>query len=217
VSEEPGEARRVRLVRKRAPKRRRVVLKRVRQEEPEGPTTAGTSPVTPPPPAPTSPRAPAPTSPPAAATAQLDGDRPAADLGEELPLDDETQEGVRKLARSMAAQVLPALIKRAISASAEQLADEGLRRVGAEVPVPGELASAVAERAQTVRGELSRLMAREIRELVSGATVSQEIQRLLTSVTFEIKTEIRLRPNEEAVRPSVHSRVRVKRSSDDDR
>ncbi len=197
MTDEPGDARRVRLVRKRAPKRRRVLLTRVRRPESEEPSSATHPPV-------------------AAADEKVEA---AIDDGfsDELPLDEEAQEGVRKLARSMAAQVLPALIKRAISASAEQLADEGLRRVGAEVPLPGELASVVSERTQTVRGELSRLMAREIRELVSGATVSQEIQRLLTSVTFEIKTEIRLRPNEEAVRPSVRSRVRVKRAPDEER
>lgn len=196
MTDDAGDVRRVRLVRKRKPKRRKVVLRRVRRPDPAPPTVQAATTEAAPEPAQTV---------------------PPAEPEDELPLDDEAQESVHRLARSLAAQVLPGLIKRAISASAEQLAEEGLRRVGAEVPVPGELAGVVADRASTVRGELSRLMAREIRELVSGATVSQEIQRLLTSVTFEIKTEIRLRPNEDAVRPSVHSRVRVKRTPDDER
>lgn len=242
MTDGPSDVRRVRLVRKRSAKRRRVILKRVRR--PEDPIP---EPVVPPPLArsvasgaggagpptavkrsagpggaqtatagPCGPRSATAGTGTAAAARALDRSAPL-ELPDDLPLDDEAREGVRKLARSMAAQILPALIKRALTAGAEQLADEGLRRVGAEVAVPGELAGVVADRAHAFRGELSRLMAREIRELVSGNTVSQEIQKLLTSVTFEIKTEIRLRPNEDAVAPSVRSRVRVKRTPDDER
>jgi Flp pilus assembly CpaE family ATPase len=135
---------------------------------------------------------------------------------DEAPLDAAAQKGIQALAGDIAAQLLPDLIKRLVSAGVEQLTDEGLHKLGADVEVPGDLDGVVAEDEPRVRREISRLLRKEMREFVAGTTVSQEIHRLLSSVTFEIKTEIRLRPTDDTT-PRVRSRVRLKRTDSDPR
>ena len=179
TDEDEKTPRRVRLVRRAAPRaRRKVLLKRVRGDASQEPEV-------------------------------LD---PQDEAGEEgLPLDADAEAGIQRMARALAAQLLPGLVKRIVSTGVEHLTDEALRKLGADVEVPGEIEGVDAENAPRVRREITRLLGKEIRDVVGSNVVSQEIQRLMTSVTFEIKTEIRLRPVEESA-PRVRSRVRLKRA-----
>ena len=59
-----------------------------------------------------------------------------------------------------------------------------------------------------------RVMAREVREFLQNVNLSEEIAKMLTTLSFEVKTEIRFIPNAEkygGVEPDVKAAVRVKR------
>jgi hypothetical protein len=65
------------------------------------------------------------------------------------------------------------------------------------------------------------VIARETREFLSTMNLTEEIAKLLTTLSFEIKTEIRFIPNSErygGVEPDVKAGVRLKRQDrhDDD-
>ncbi|HMG21525.1 MAG TPA: hypothetical protein VK607_09425, partial [Kofleriaceae bacterium] len=64
--------------------------------------------------------------------------------------------------------------------------------------------------------------ARETREFLANLNVSEEIAKILTTLSFEIKTEIRFIPNSDrfvGAEPDVKASVRLKRQDDrkDDR
>ena len=69
------------------------------------------------------------------------------------------------------------------------------------------------------------VIARETREFLANLNVSEEIAKILTTLSFEIKTEIRFIPNSERItgaEPDVKASVKLKRndkaigSSDDE-
>jgi hypothetical protein len=95
--------------------------------------------------------------------------------------------------------------------------EEGIRRIASEVSLPKDVASYLITQAQTTKDELFRIVAREIREFLESINLGAELTKILTSLTFEIKMQVRLLPNEEqnAIRPSVKGNVKVLKSEDD--
>jgi len=65
--------------------------------------------------------------------------------------------------------------------------------------------------AQTTKKELFRIIAGELRSFLENVNIGAELQRILTSLTFEVTMQIRLKPskNDNGVRPQVKSRVKV--------
>ena len=62
-----------------------------------------------------------------------------------------------------------------------------------------------------------RKIARETREFLASLNVSEEIAKILTTLSFEIKTEIRFIPNSEryiGAEPDVKASVRLKRADE---
>ena len=60
-----------------------------------------------------------------------------------------------------------------------------------------------------------RGVAKEVRDFLEATDIAGEFYRALTSLSFEVKTEIRFIPNDQkvgGVAPDVRSRVAVKRS-----
>ena len=82
--------------------------------------------------------------------------------------------------------------------------------------MPKEVAGYLASTASTTKDEILRIFAREIREFLQTVNLSEEIAKMLTTLSFEVKTEIRFIPNDQkvgGVAPDVRSRVAVKRSN----
>ena len=57
---------------------------------------------------------------------------------------------------------------------------------------------------------------REFREFLESARFNEELAKILTQLSFEIRTEIRFIPNDQALRPSVKTRARIKSGDDKD-
>ena len=82
--------------------------------------------------------------------------------------------------------------------------------------VGGELAKEVVSYAFTqiddTKNALVRVVAREVRDFLDATDVAHELQKALTTLSFEIKTEIRFIPNDSGgVKPDVKARVKPKR------
>jgi hypothetical protein len=110
--------------------------------------------------------------------------------------------------------LVPEVIKRTFYAGlgAVFTTEEGIRRVANEFSLPKDVARVLVQQAQSTKDELFRIVAGELRGFLESLNLNEELQRLLTSLSFEIKTEIRFIPNEaKVVKPNLKNRVSVKR------
>jgi hypothetical protein len=82
-----------------------------------------------------------------------------------------------------------------------------------EAKLPRELASLVFNQLDETKNDVVRIIAREVRDFLDATDLATEIKDALTSLSFEIRTEVRFIPNSEGtgVRPDVRARSRVKR------
>jgi hypothetical protein len=105
--------------------------------------------------------------------------------------------------------IIPPLLRRTVETA--QATEDALRTmVGDNIRLPKEAMSYIVEVADTTKREVVRVAAREFREFLESANLTEEIARILTTLSFEIRTEIRFVPNDQALRPNVRSQVRMK-------
>ena len=139
------------------------------------------------------------------------------EAGAEVRGDDE--DGIPDAIRRRLETFVPELVRNTFAAGLGALftTEEGIRKITRDIPMPKELASYVASTAGAGKDEVMRVMAREVREFLQTLNFSEEIAKMLTMLSFEIKTEIRFIPNDEkfgGVEPDVKAKVRIKRAND---
>jgi hypothetical protein len=146
-----------------------------------------------------------PERPPAAAT-----ERPAHTFNGDS---DELPETIRhRLER-----LVPELVKKTFAAGLGAVfsTEEGIRKIARE-SLP-EVAGYIASSADGAKDKVFDVIARETREFLANLNVSEEIAKILTTLSFEIKTEIRFIPNAErfvGAEPDVKASVRIKRQDE---
>jgi hypothetical protein len=93
------------------------------------------------------------------------------------------------------------------------MSEELVKRVMDELRLPRELlTSVVAHTAQARRG-VSEIVRNEVRKFLESAMFSEQLQKLLTSMVFEVRTEIRLVPAKDGtLAPRRRSSVKVRRA-----
>jgi ribosomal protein S6 len=141
------------------------------------------------------------------------------DEGDDEPGEPERLDDLPKGVRQRLEAFVPELVKKTITAGmgAVFTTEEGLRRLSKEITLPKEVASYIVNTASTTKDELLRIIAGEVREFLQTINLSEEIARMLTMLSFEVKTEIRFIPNDQkytGVEPQVKAEVRLKRSDD---
>jgi len=84
-----------------------------------------------------------------------------------------------------------------------------------EARLPREIAGAVLGQIDETKNDVVRIIAREVRDFLDATDLAGEIKAALTSLSFEMRTEVRFIPNDKGtgVRPDVRARGRVKRTS----
>jgi hypothetical protein len=114
-------------------------------------------------------------------------------------------------------RLLPELIKRIIEAGMDRLSEgpENVRRVVSDMKLPREALAAVLSQLDETKSGLYRVVAREVRDILKETSLSDELAKALTSLSFEIRTTVRFVPNDAKRRPSpeVRSSVAVHRDS----
>jgi hypothetical protein len=131
------------------------------------------------------------------------------------PDDDAGDPNLPESVRQRLEAYVPELVKRAFTAGmgAVFTTEEGLRRLVRDVSLPKDVAGYLVNTASSTKDELLRVMAREVRDFLAGVNLSEELAKILTTLSFEIKTEIRFIPNSEkygGVEPDVKAKVRLK-------
>ncbi len=137
--------------------------------------------------------------------------------------EDENDDGsfgdMPKAVRQRLESFVPELVKRGFTAGMGALltSEEGIRRLTKEMTLPKDIAGYLVNTASTSKDELMRIIAREVREFLQTVNLSEEIAKMLTTLSFEVKTEIRFIPNDEkyaGVEPDVKAKVRLKRAEE---
>jgi hypothetical protein len=118
--------------------------------------------------------------------------------------------------------VIPELIKRAVEIGVEKAAEapDNLKEFVGGMKLPREVAHYLLSQVEETKNGLFRVVAKEIRDFLEHTNVSSEMQKMLTTVQFEINTTIRFKPNEGTTpegdpqklpKPEVKTDVQVKR------
>lgn len=114
---------------------------------------------------------------------------------------------------------MPELVKRILESGFEKLveAPENARNLVNEMRLPKEILALLIGQIDETKSGLYRVVARETREFLEQTNFAEELARVLTTLSFEIKTEVRFIPNDSRLgaRPDVRARVRVKKAESD--
>lgn len=126
--------------------------------------------------------------------------------------------GLPETIRQRLESLVPELVKKTFAAGMGAVfsTEEGIRRIARE-SLP-EVAGYIASSADGAKDKVFEVIARETREFLATLNVSEEIAKILTTLSFEIKTEIRFIPNSErftGAEPDVKASVRLKRNDKD--
>ena len=93
---------------------------------------------------------------------------------------------------------MPELVKKTFTAGMGAVfsTEEGIRRIAREVGLP-DVAGNVASTGVGAKDKVFEVIARETRDFLANLNLTEEIAKILTTLSFEIKTEIRFIPNSE--------------------
>lgn len=109
---------------------------------------------------------------------------------------------------SVVSETLRRLLEAGIGRLAEQ--PEQLKQRLSEMRVPREAWSAILGQLDDKKSGLYRLLAKEIRDFLENTNFAADLAKALTTLSFEIKTEVRFVPTDAGAKPKVSSSVRVK-------
>lgn len=96
--------------------------------------------------------------------------------------------------------ILKRAVERAVESGASKLAEgpENLRNFVQEIKLPKEVLHYLYQQIDDTKNGLYRVVAKEIRDVLEQTQFADEITKVLTKLSFEIKTEIRFIPNDAA-------------------
>jgi len=113
-------------------------------------------------------------------------------------------------------RILPLIIKRALETGLGKLAEapENARNLVGDLKLPKEILSLILSQFDDAKNGLYRVVAKETRDFLEHTNFAEEFARVLTTLSFEIKTEVRFIPNDSRLgaTPDLRARVRVKKN-----
>lgn len=100
--------------------------------------------------------------------------------------------------RRLVESVIPEILKRAVELGVEkaQEAPDNLKQFVGDMRLPKEIAHYLLQQIDETKNGLFRVVAKEIRDFLEHTNFAGEVQKLLTTVQFEINTTIRFTPND---------------------
>jgi hypothetical protein len=128
-----------------------------------------------------------------------DSDRPPGEGGEsghgEPPPSPRSKERRRRRLEG----VIPEIVKRAVELGVEKAREspETVKQFVGDLKLPKEIAHYVFAQIDETKNGLFRVVAKEIRDFLEQTNFAGEMQKLLTTVQFEVNTTIRFTPNEQ--------------------
>lgn len=109
--------------------------------------------------------------------------------------------------------LMPGILKRGVEGL---VSEDGIRSTLLDRGMPREAVGFILGQVDGTRKEVVRIVSREVRFFLENMDLGGELTKILTSVSFEIRTEVRFIPNDASVRPSMKNRVRVKGAKEEE-
>src|SRR5262245_66491393 len=93
---------------------------------------------------------------------------------------------------------VPELVKRAAvtGLGALFMTEEGLRALAGQLKLPKELLGVILSQAEKTKSEIGRVVTEEIRRFLQSDRLRDEVLKLVSQMTIEVKAEIRLKPDD---------------------
>lgn len=88
---------------------------------------------------------------------------------------------------------------------------DGFRARLGGVKLPREVVNFILAQVDTTKREFLRIASNEVRVFLESVDLGGEVAKILTSLSFEVRMEVRFIPNDQALKPSARGRMRVKR------
>ncbi|MBX3209011.1 MAG: hypothetical protein KF764_28520 [Labilithrix sp.] len=106
--------------------------------------------------------------------------------------------------------VIPEIVRRAVELGVEkaQEAPDNLKSFVGDLKLPKDIAHYLLQQIDETKNGLFRVVAKEIRDFLEHTNFAGEVQKLLTTVQFEVNTTIRFTPND--------GRTKTSKSKSDD-
>ena len=94
--------------------------------------------------------------------------------------------------------VIPEIVRRAVELGVEKAteAPDNLKQFVSDIKVPKDVAHYLYNQIDETKNGLFRVVAKEIRDFLEHTNFAGEVQKMLTTVQFEVNTTIRFTPNE---------------------
>jgi hypothetical protein len=129
---------------------------------------------------------------------------------------DRDGDGLPDTLRQRLEAMVPEIVKRTFQAGLGAVfsTEESIRKVAKDLK-DTDVAGYIASSADGAKDKVLEVIARETREFLQQMNLSEEIAKILTMLSFEIKTEIRFIPNSErfgGIEPDIKAGVRLKKN-----
>lgn len=94
--------------------------------------------------------------------------------------------------------VIPEILRRAVELGVEkaQEAPDNLKQFVGDMKLPKDIAHYIFAQIDETKNGLFRVVAKELRDFLEHTNFAGEVQKLLTTVQFEVNTTIRFTPND---------------------
>lgn len=108
----------------------------------------------------------------------------------------EAKDGERPEDPSLFDRVVPEAFKRRLEAGVENVLRDGrLKSALGDLKLPREIANQIFSQLEETKHAAVAAVARETRQFLERTNLADELAKLLTQVSFEIRTEVRFVPN----------------------
>jgi hypothetical protein len=103
----------------------------------------------------------------------------------------------KRLIERIVPMIVKRMVERAVESGVEKLQEgpENLRNFVGDLKLPKEVLSDIYGQIDDTKVGLYKVVAKEIRDVLEHTQFADEIAKVLTKLSFEIKTEIRFIPN----------------------
>jgi hypothetical protein len=82
------------------------------------------------------------------------------------------------------------------------MTEEGLRALAGQLKLPKEGLAYLLAQAEKTKDDLSRVLSEEVRRFLQSDKLRDELVKLVSGMTIEVKAQVRLVPNEQAQKPA---------------
>ncbi|AUX23164.1 hypothetical protein SOCEGT47_036830 [Sorangium cellulosum] len=136
-----------------------------------------------------------------------DTDPPRDDEGDKVEGEGEK----KRLFERAIPEIFKRVVERAVESGIDKLSEgpENLRNFVGDLKLPKEVLHYLYTQIDDTKNGLYRVVAKEIRDVLEHTQFADEITKVLTKLSFEIKTEIRFVPNDAAKRDDSQDEART--------